>query len=416
MFTFKRGVRLPENKPGQETVISKIDTPEKLYIPLQQHIGKPAKALVKVGDYVKKYQKIGEAQGKISANIHASSSGKVTEAGKQIVIETDGEDLAVELKKTEHPNKEEIIQIIREAGIVGMGGATFPTDVKLQPPGEIEEFILNGCECEPYLTTDYRLMLEETEKIVMGMKQMIKACNAKRGIIAIEENKRDAFKKVHKLAAKENIETVLVKTKYPQGAEKMLIHAITKKKVPTGKLPSDVNCVVNNVATAKAVHDAVYEGKPLTERVVTVTGAVNKPMNILTRIGTPFEKLIQKAGIKDGVKKIIAGGPMMGTTIDDTGIPVLKGTSGILLQKEPVEGDFEHCIRCGECLRVCPMKLAPTKIATFADKEMYNDAKKTHAMDCIECGCCAYACPSRIPLVQYIRLAKEGIRNEANKS
>ncbi|MFW6449758.1 MAG: electron transport complex subunit RsxC [Nanoarchaeota archaeon] len=415
MLSFKRGVILPEIKPGSKTKISEMKLSSKLTLPLSQHIGKPAKPLVSEGEYVKKYQKIAEKNSAISANIHAPASGTITQVSDNIVIETDGKDEGTAPGNSqETPGKEEIIERIREAGIVGLGGACFPTDVKLQPKNEIEEFILNGCECEPYLTTDHRLMLEEPEKIIKGMKLMINACGAKKGIIAIEENKKDAYKKIQKLANKENISTQLVKTKYPQGAEKMLIYALTKKKVPTGGLPADVGCVVNNVATAIAVCNAIHANIPLIQRVVTVTGNVKKPMNIDVKLGTPVEELLNKAGIKEGSKRVIMGGPMMGRALDSLQEPIVKGTSGItVLASSPP--DYSHCIRCGDCVRACPMNLLPTKIAAFAQKEKFREADNIYAMDCIECGCCSYVCPSAIPLVQYIKLAKEGIKNEVHK-
>ncbi|MGM5482626.1 MAG: electron transport complex subunit RsxC [Nanobdellota archaeon] len=418
MFSFKRGVKLPEYKPGKNSRIIKMDIPEKLIISLSQHIGKPATPVVNQGDYVSKFQKIAQTDGNISANIHAPTSGIIKEINKAIILEPDKEDKAIKLNEHEAKKleKEKIIQLIKEGGVVGMGGAQFPTHVKLDTSENIDEFILNGCECEPYLTTDHRLMLEHADEIVQGMKLMMKATGAKKGIIAIEKNKSDAFRKIHKLACKEGIKTEILKTKYPQGAEKMLIYALTKKKVPPGKLPSYVNCVVNNVATAKAAYDAVIKGKPLVQRVVTVTGDTKKTKNIMARIGTPLQDLIDIIGRPKSIKKVIQGGPMMGSSVDSTeNSTISKGSSGIVLQKKPLSKNYDNCIRCGKCLEVCPMNLVPAKIVQLSKNDMFEEAKKINAMDCIECGCCAYSCPSSIPLVQYIRLAKKGIKNESGK-
>jgi len=428
--TFKRGVHFLELKFTASKKIVKAALPKKVVIPLQQHIGAICEPLVKVGDHVKKYQKIGESKSFVSAPVHASVSGKVTEIkeyphplGKKIlsiVIESDGKDEEIAEKPMgiEKLSKEQLLEIIKEAGIVGLGGATFPTHIKLSPPKEkrINTLIINGAECEPYLTTDHRVMLEFPDQIIKGIKLIMRITGVKRTFIGIENNKKDAIQILEKKNNNSDIKIIPLKTKYPQGAEKILIKSIIKKEVPSGGLPMDIGVIVHNVGTVKAIYDAVYENKPLIERVITVTGAVKEPKNILVRIGTPVKDIIQQcSGYLGEPKKLIIGGPMMGLAQHTDEVPIIKGTSGILVQnKQTINTEEEsYCIKCGRCVDVCPINLMPTLIAKYAEKEKFDLAKEYGALDCFECGCCAYVCPSKIPLVQQIKIAKNEIsKNE----
>jgi len=412
--------------------------PEKVVIPLHQHIGAPCEPLesIEVGAEVKKGQKIADSSGFVSAPIHASVSGKITAIGpynhplgrpvESITIESDGQDQWDEnLKPPGNPDKltpEEIQKIVREAGIVGLGGATFPAHVKLSPPKEkkIDVVVINGAECEPYLTADHRVMLEKPGEIVFGLKMMIKALGAEKGVIGIEDNKTDAIKVMEQAVSEEdNITVTSLHTKYPQGAEKMLIEVTTGRIVPAGGLPLDVGVVNHNVGTAVAITDAVREGKPLIERVLTVTGSgINRPANLLVRAGTLVSEVIELCGgLKENTLKLIIGGPMMGIAQPSPDLPVIKGTSGILaLTDEDVYlAESSPCIRCAKCVDACPMHLMPTTIAQAAEHELYKRAEKLYAMDCFECGCCAYICPSKIPLVQWIRIAKAEITKAKKK-
>ena len=425
--TFKRGVYLLESKLTAHKKIMEAELPKKAIIPLQQHIGAVCEPLVKKGGNVKKYQKIGDSKAPISAPVHASISGKVTEIKEyphplgrnvlSVVIEGDGKDepITFERKDVEKLSKEELLDIIKEAGIVGLGGATFPTHVKLNPPKEkqVQILIINGAECEPYLTTDHRVMLEFPDQIIKGIKLIMRITKVKKTFIAIENNKKDAIKILEKQNNNSDIKIVSLKTKYPQGAEKILIKSITKKEVPSGGLPMDVGVIVHNIGTVKAIYDAVYENKPLIERIITVTGAVKEPKNVLVRIGTPIKDIIQQCGGYLGEpKKIIIGGPMMGLAQSTDNIPITKGTSGILVQnKQTVAKEKEsYCIKCARCVDVCPINLMPTLIAKASEKKNFKLAKEYGALDCFECGCCAYVCPSKIPLVQKIKEAKQEIQ------
>jgi len=435
-ITFKGGVHPPESKHyTEDKPIERIPAPEVVYVLLSQHIGAPAKPIVKRGDVVKKGQKIAEAAGFVSANIHSPVSGKVKAIDRiphflgshsqAIVIENDGEDTPAE-ELEPHPDwqslsPEEIKNIVAEAGIVGMGGATFPTHVKLSPPKEkpIHTVILNGAECEPYLTADHRLMLENPDEIVEGALIIKHALGAERVIIGIENNKPDAIETMRKAAEGKGIEVAELKTKYPQGAEKQLINALTGLEVPSGGLPFDVGCYVQNVGTAKAIYDAVVKGIPLIERVVTVSGlAVKEPKNLLAPIGTKLSELVDACGGTSGeVGKVIMGGPMMGLaqwTLDTT---VTKGTSGLLLFPPEMAsvGEETACISCASCVDVCPMRLLPTSIAHNAKYGRFEIAGKLGAMDCIECGSCVFVCPANINLLHYIRWAKLELRKMAKK-
>lgn len=437
VYTFIGGIHPKYKKElSSSNFIEEYLPKSKVIIPLQQHIGAPCTPLVKINDYVKVGQKIGEANGFVSAPVHSSVSGKVVaiedrpspggKLTKSIVIESDGEFIYDEsVKPKEDVNNlkpEEIRDIVREAGIVGMGGATFPTMVKLNPPSDkkIDTVILNGAECEPYLTADHRLMLERAVDIVYGMRAIMKALGVSKGYIGIEDNKVDAINEMNKACKEyEGIKVAVLKTKYPQGSEKHIIKAITGREVPSGKLPADVGVIVDNVGTACAVSDAIKLGKPLIERVVTVTGeGVENPKNLLVKIGTPFKELIEYCGgFKGNPGKVISGGPMMGIAQYSLDVPVIKGTSGILVFPEDILTlkNPKPCIRCAKCVDACPMNLLPLFISAYALKDDFEKCEEYHAVDCIECGSCSYVCPSKRPLVESIRLAKREILNRRKK-
>ncbi len=407
--------------------ITAASIPQKVVIPLHQHTGAPCEPLVKVGDPVKTGQKIGDSEAFVSAPVHASISGTVTAIepcnhplGRKvtaIIIESDGRDeWCSELEpveKVDDLSPEEIRALIRSAGIVGLGGAAFPAHVKLSPPEgkAIDTVIINGAECEPYLTADHRLMLEKPDEIVFGLELIMKALGAGRGIIGIEDNKPDALRVMRQaVEGKSDMSVVALKTKYPQGAEKMLIQVTTRRVVPSGGLPLDVGVVNHNVGSAVAITEALKKGKPLIERVVTVTGeGVRRPANLLVRLGTLVSELIDYCGgLKEETSQVITGGPMMGLAQPTTDLPVIKGTSGIVALTSEDAAFYENgsCIRCAACVRTCPINLVPTFIAQAAEHGLYDRAEKLHAADCIECGCCSYICPARIPLTQWIRIAK----------
>lgn len=425
--TFRGGVHPPEEKITSLLPIQELPLPKKVVIPLSQHTGAPAKPVVKVGDRVRTGQKIGEAQGPISSIIHASLSGKVIDISDYphplgppslaITIESDGKDeYHPSIKHNNdyfrlHPN--EIREVVKAAGVVGLGGAAFPTHVKLSPPeGKwIDTVILNGCECEPYLTCDYRLMIEKTHEIVQGLRIIAKILEVTSCYIGIEKNKEDAIRVVREeIRNKANMEVVPLKTKYPQGSEKQLIKAILGREVPSGKLPLDVGVIVQNVGTALAISEAVRKGRPLIERVVTVTGwGIKKPTNLKVRIGALFQDLIDHCGGFVGRPgKIIMGGPLMGFSQYTTLVPVIKGTTGILVlpEEEVAEISERSCIRCSRCVDVCPVDILPNLIAQYARKDRFDWTEKYGVLDCMECGVCAYVCPAKIPLVQLIKYAK----------
>ncbi len=428
--TFKLGgVHPAENKLSANQPITQLGLPKTVSIPLAQHIGAPAVALVKRGDVVKVGQLIAKSGGFVSANIHSSVSGKVKKVDSisdssgykktGIVIDVDGDEwedsinTSEELAPTFDLSSKEIVDKIMEAGIVGLGGATFPTHVKLVPPkGMIaESLIINGVECEPYLTSDHQLMLEKADEIIVGIQLLQKALNVEKAFIGIENNKTDAINLIaEKLTGNSSIKVVPLKVKYPQGGEKQLIKAVTGREVPSGALPIAVGSVVSNVGTAFAVYEAVQKNKPLFERTVTVTGkSINKPSNFKVRIGTSVSELIEAAGgLPDDTGKIISGGPMMGKAVSNTEIPVTKGTSGILVVQEPEakRKESKTCIRCSRCVSVCPMGLEPYLLMTLSEKELWERSESGKIMDCIECGSCSYTCPSNRPLLDYIRLGK----------
>lgn len=437
-LTFKGGVHVPHSKElTEKKALEYANEPSIVYIPLHQHTGAPCEPIVNVGDRVKVGQKIGQSQAFVSAPIHSSVAGTVKSITKIttptginatcVVIESDGTnemDEGIKPKGSlEELSSKEIIEIIKEAGITGMGGAGFPTHVKLSPPPEkkIDTVIINGAECEPFLTSDHRLMLEMPEKIVFGLKAIMKALNVERGFIGIENNKMDAVSALKAVIKPEDkVEIVTLKTKYPQGDEKRLINAVTGRKVPSGGLPMDVSCVVNNVSTAKAIAEAILEGKPLYERVVTVTGnGVNEPRNLIVKIGTPFQEVIDQAGGFNGVPgKVIMGGPMMGLSQFSTEVPVIKGSGGILVltEKEAAAQKVSACIKCGKCIEACPVHLQPLFISAYSLKKDFQSAEKYGALDCVECGSCSFICPAKRPLVESIRFAKREVLAKRKKS
>jgi electron transport complex protein RnfC len=441
--TFKiGGVHPAENKLSANQAIEVLELPKQVSIPIAQSLGAPSKAIVAKGDMVKVGQLIAKGEAFISSNIHSSVSGKVLKIDNimdqsgyrrtAIIINVDGDeweesiDRSEELKTDIGLTKEEIVQRIHEMGIVGLGGATFPSHVKLMIPDgkKAEVLIINGVECEPYLTADHRLMLEKGDEMMVGIQILMKGLNVKRAVIGIENNKPDAIAHLKTLADKySGIKVEALKVQYPQGGEKQLIDACIGRQVPSGKLPIEIGAVVNNVGTAFAVYEAVQKNKPLIERIVTITGkGVSKSGNYMVRIGTSVNELIEKAGgFPENTSKVVSGGPMMGKALNATDVPVVKGTSGILLFKEEEANRIEpsNCIRCGKCITVCPMGLEPILIAQYSENEMYENVEIENAMDCIECGSCQYTCPAARPLLDYIRLGKfkvnQIIRNRSKK-
>lgn len=428
--TFKKGgVHPAENKISAGSEIQVLPLPKQVFIPVSQHIGAPSTIQVKRGDMVKAGQLIAKSGGFVSANIHSSVSGKVVKIdqlvdasgyrSETIIIDVEGDDWvesidkSEELVKTCNLSAREIIDKVADAGIVGLGGATFPSHVKLSlPPGKKAEYlILNGVECEPYLTADHALMLEWGEKMLVGTTILMKALGVAKCIIGIENNKPDAIEKLSRQAEKfEGIKVQGLKVKYPQGGEKQLIAALLNREVPSGGLPIDIGVVVMNVGSTVAVYEAVQKGKPLVDRVVTITGkSVQKPGNFLVRIGTPVSELIEAAGgIPEDTGKIINGGPMMGKALVNDDVPVTKGTSGILLMPSKEAGRYEQkeCVRCSKCISACPMGLEPYLLMTLTERKMYDRAEQEKITDCMECGSCSYICPSYRHLLDYIRLGK----------
>ena len=436
--SFKGGIHPGDNKDFTARLpVKSARLPDKVVIPLQQHIGAPCEPLVEVGEEVKVGQKIAASESFVSAPIHASVSGKVASIGQHqvptgatvnsVVIESDGEETLDESvqptgKPLEEMSAQEVVQVIGQAGIVGMGGAAFPAQVKLSPPEgkTIDTVIINGAECEPYLTADHRIMLEEPERVVKGLKAFMKALNASTGIIGIENNKPDAIEAMREIIKSERgISVFPLPTKYPQGAEKMLIEVITGRQVPSGGLPLDVGVVNQNVGTSAAVTRVIEEGMPLVERVITVTGrGVVEPANIKVKIGASFADIVEECGGMTGeVKKIVAGGPMMGISQPGLEVPVMKGTSGILLlTQEDIQLEQPGaCIRCSRCVEVCPINLMPLFLGTAGEKRAIDQAEQYNALDCIECGCCSYECPAARPLTQWIRAAKADVMARRKK-
>ena len=423
VLTFKGGVHPKDGKILSKTkAIQELLPTGEIVIPLSQHIGAPANPIVAVGDRVLVGQKIGEASGFISANIHSSVSGTVKKIEPRlvtkgtnvmsVVIENDNlyEEQAWDLKDYSEMTKEEKLEAIKEAGIVGMGGAGFPTNVKLSPknPDEINYIIVNGAECEPYLTSDYRRMVEQPEVLIEGLKIILSLFDNAKGIIAVEDNKLDVIINLKKLTKKEdNIEIKAVYTKYPQGGERALIYALTGRQVNSSMLPADVGCVVNNVDTVFAIYNALINHKPLISRIVTISGDdICEPGNFLVPIGTNVNEVIEAAGgFKKEPEKIICGGPMMGTAIFSTDIPVIKGTSAILAFKKDdvARSEATSCINCGKCLSVCPGRVMPSRLADYAEHGDVESFVENYGMECCECGCCSYICPAKRNLTQSIK-------------
>jgi len=427
--SFRGGIHVEDHKEQTESQPIEILNPgEKVVIPLHQHFGTPAEPLVKKGDEVKVGQKIGEGKARFSAHVHSSVSGIVKAvdyynhpSGQfvlSVIIENDGEyapfEESKEIRDPFSLSPQQIIEKVREAGIVGMGGAAFPTAIKLNPPPDkpIDTIIINGCECEPFLNADNRLMIEYPGDILKGAQLIKIATGAKKIIIGIEDNKPDAIKimEAHSKSFPFT-EVIPLKTKYPQGAEKNLIFALLRRKVPAGGLPFDVGVVVQNVATAKAIWEAVSRGKPLYERVVTVTGpGIVNPKNILVRIGTLIQELIDFCdGLKEDTKMIIIGGPMMGVAQWSLDVPVIKATSGIIALTSIPPDEERPCIRCGRCSEHCPMGLVPTQLMRLTKFGKLIEADKWGILNCVECGCCEFVCPANIPLVHWIRTGKSKV-------
>ena len=426
------GVHPPDNKITANMAIQYLPIPPGVTIPVSQHIGAPATIIVKKDDYVKTGQVIATSQGFVSTNIHSSVSGKVNKIDSVIdssgykqpavFIDVEGDewvetiDRSNEIVSEISLSQDEIKTRCLQSGIVGLGGATFPSHVKLTIPAgkKCDILIINGVECEPFLTADHRLMLEKGEEVLIGITILMKALNVSRAMIGIENNKADAISNMTKLATGfQGISVHALKVKYPQGAEKQLIKTLINREVPSGHLPIDVGAVVHNVGTAFAVYEAVQKNKPLFERVVTITGtSLLKPGNYLVRIGTPISKLIEAAGgLPDDTGKIVNGGPMMGKAVSNTDTPVVKGTSGIILfpRSQSERMIINSCIRCAKCVAVCPLNLEPFLLMALSEKGQFERAEKERVTDCMECGSCSYTCPAGRPLLDYIRLGKSTV-------
>jgi len=400
--------------------IERAPVPERLTVPMSQHLGAPCVPLVQAGERVRRGQVVGAVDALVSAPVHSPVDGEVVEvgecltaAGSRVTCVTIAPDGGQDFDRWVPVEGDDVPSTVRAAGIVGLGGAAFPSAVKLVPPKEhpVSTVILNGCECEPYLTCDHRLMVESPERIVRGGVLIAEAVGARRVVVGIESNKPDAIDAMRRAADGTQVEVLPLPTKYPQGAEKQLIWSVLRKEVPHGKLPAAAGALVHNVGTAAAIADAVDSRKPLVERVVTVTGRVARPGNYLALIGTMVSDLIALAGGFSGeVERVVAGGPMTGPALGTLDVPVTKGMSGIVVlgpgdAPAPVDGD-QPCIRCGRCSEACPMFLQPFAIGTYANVRMWDRAEQYHALDCIECGACSYVCPTYRPLVQLIRIAK----------
>ena len=426
------GIHPKENKFSAGKSIESIELPKQVVVPLAQHIGAPCQPVVKRQQEVKVGTLLGKSVGFVSANIHSPVSGKVRRVDKafdasgykrdSVIIDVEGDEWEEHIDRTDTLVREcnlsakEIKDKIFDAGIVGLGGATFPTHVKLTPPPgtKAEVLIINGVECEPYLTSDHSLMMAKTEEILVGIELLMKAVGVNRAVIGIENNKPDAIKKFEKaVKSYQNIEVQALKVQYPQGGEKQLIDAVLRRQVPSGALPIAVGAVVQNVGTAFAVYEAVQKNKPLIERVVTITGKdVAKPCNVFSRVGIPLSHLIDYAGgLPETTGKVVSGGPMMGKALASIDIPVTKGTSGVLIipTLEARRAQMRDCIKCAKCVNVCPMGINPTLLMTLTEFEEWDRAEKERITDCIECGSCSFTCPSDRPLLDYIRLGKSKV-------
>ncbi len=426
--TFKGGIHPEYNKElSSSKAIRPAPIPERLIVPLSQHVGAPCDPIVSAGERVELGQKVGHSEAYVSAYVHSPVTGVVEEivsrknfAGQTVTCVV----IAADKEQADFPKRsgfalesftgEQIREIARDAGLVGMGGAAFPTHVKLSPPKDkpVDTVIINACECEPFLTCDYRLMIERADDLISGALMLKKAVGAERVIIGVEANKQDAADILKsKASGTPEVSVELIEVKYPQGAEKMLIYALTGRKVPPGKLPSEVGCLVQNVGTAVALFEAVAWGKPLYERVVTVTGpGINEPANLLVRVGTPISVLIDACGgySREAPGKLIMGGPMTGWAQEDASTPVVKGTSGVVVLGKEAGAVVEEseCVSCGKCIIACPMMLTPNLIVRSAKRGQWDRAKEFGALDCFECGCCSFECPAYIPHIKYVRRAK----------
>ena len=436
-YTFRGGVHMHEYKITASKPIEKLPIPERIVVPLSQHIGAPCTATVKVGDTVDKGQIIGVVEKGLGCPVHSSVSGKVskietviTPQGRrveQIVIENDGEErlwneISPVDKKIEDVTPEECIEAVRLAGVSGMGGATFPTYAKIASAmGKVSHIIINSAECEPFITANHRLMLEEPEKIINGLKLLMHVFGLDKGIIAVEDNKMDAVAKLREVLGEDkSVEISVMKTKYPQGDERQIIYALTGVELKSGKLPADVGCVIFNSETCYNVYRAVFEKMPLIERVVTVSGnCVKEPKNILAPIGTALTELIDFCGgFTDTPEKIVLGGPMMGFAQWDINVPVTKGTNAILALSKSFnkkQSTPYACLHCGKCVSVCPMHLMPLYLAQHSQNKDFDTCESYNALSCVECGSCAYICPGSVPIVQLIRLAK-GVINDKKRA
>lgn len=432
------GIHPPENKMTANVAIEYLPVPEKVTIPISQHIGSPATLAVIKGDKVKTGQIIATGNGFVSTNIHSSVSGTINKIDfvmdssgyKQnaVFIDVEGDDWMETIDTSKEVitdiklSSSEIVNRCRECGIVGLGGATFPSHVKLTVPTgkKCNVLIINGVECEPYLTSDHRLMVERGEEILIGVTILMKALNVEKAMIGIENNKQDALDHLTNLSTMfKGITVHALKVKYPQGAEKQLIKALINREVPSGHLPIDVGAVVHNVGTAFAVYEAVQKNKPLFERVVTITGkSLSKPGNYFVRTGTPVKNLIDAAGgMPADTGKIVSGGPMMGKALSNTEIPVVKGTSGIVIfpRSESERARIEPCIRCAKCVSACALNLEPFLLMTLSEKGMFEKAESERITDCMECGSCSYTCPASRPLLDFIRLGKTTVTRMARE-
>ena len=430
-FSFFGGVHPKENKIARDMAIQEFPEPDILVIPMSQHIGAPCKPLVKKGDLVTVGQKIGDNQG-LCVPVHASVSGKVKSVEMKahtsgttvmsVVIENDHlstlcEDIKPRTQEeVDALTPEELMNIIREGGIVGMGGATFPTHVKLSSGlGKVDTIIVNAGECEPFITSDDRICREMPAELISGLKVVMKILGLNTAHIAIEDNKPEAAKSLQTvLMPSDGITVDVLPAKYPQGAEKQMIYAVTGREFPSGGLPAAVGCAVFNAATCKAIHDCVYDGMPLIRRVVTVSGdIVMEPKNLMVPVGTSFNDLMEAVGTSENPYKVLSGGPMMGAALYDLSAPTIKGVNAVTIlgKKNKYAVDDPQCLRCGKCIEACPMKLAPVLMYKALQSNDPEVMRSVHMLDCIECGCCAYTCPASVPLVLAFRSGKQILRN-----
>jgi len=433
LLGFRHGVHPPEHKDlTQSERVRRMPFPDEVVLPLRQHAGNPAKLLVKEGDRVERGDKIAAADGFVSVPIHASATGTVVSV--DLWPHPDGSfqpavRIAVEPHSAQAPRPRmvpkweglaphEIVAAVQEAGVVGLGGAAFPTHVKLKPPedAKLESVLLNGCECEPYLTTDHRTMAEYPARVLLGLRIMMRALGVTRATIGIELNKPDAIEAIRAhLPDDLDIEVMALRVKYPQGAEKMLIKAVTGHEVPSGKLPVHVGVLVQNVASVATIAEVFETGLPLIERVVTVTGnGVKKPGNLIVPVGTKLKDLLDACGgLTDDAREVVVGGPMMGAAQANLDVPVVKGTTGVvvLTRKEVKRKRSYPCIRCGHCLEACPIFLDPQHLGSLAQHQQYDEMTSFHLWDCMLCGCCSYVCPSNIPLSQLFTAAKTALKS-----